>query len=115
MSWSCKILALLVLTGVASAVVMPQMIVPSRMAHEQPAGCHEHSQKSAPLKPVNYQCCQTGNYSAILQASSDMGLPLIATAHLLQVPIMLPTFGTTDLAPVSISSGGPPLSTSLRI
>jgi hypothetical protein len=115
MSWSSKILVMLVLTGLASAAVMPQMMISSPAAHSHPAGCHENGQKSSPATPVSYQCCQAGHRFAVLQTSSDLAMPLAAVARsqqLLSVPV---ASGRTESPLAFMSSGSPPLSTSLRI
>jgi hypothetical protein len=64
-----KILALLLLLDVATALLLAQQLG-SPGTNEQPAAvCHQHSDKPPVPHPGGHACCQVGHHPAVLQQS----------------------------------------------
>jgi len=84
-------------------------------SNQQPAGCHEHREKTPTQSPTSYQCCLYGHDSAIVTAFS------LVQSDLQQSPAAsdseLPT--QQALVPIveslRVSSGDPPDVLPLRI
>jgi hypothetical protein len=64
-----RIIAVLLVALVAATALCGQVIHMAQPAHPGPAPCHGYSPAPPSPQPVNYQCCLTRHYSALLQSS----------------------------------------------
>ena len=111
--FSSKVLAVLLLTAMATVPVAGQegpfmMVVAAR-----PAGCHQHGAKPPASAPVSYRCCQSGHDSAILQTLLTPRLSGFSTG--VSIPVPIPVATQRCLHRLMISSSDPPDTIPLRV
>jgi hypothetical protein len=110
-----NLLAVVLVTVMATVSVAGQGAPLMVAAHPRPAGCHQHGTAPVP-QPVSYHCCQSGHDSAILQISLTSQLDsagVTAVGHSLHIQV--PDFTHQSLRTLATSSADPPDITPLRI
>ena len=112
-----RIIAVLLVALVAATALSGQIIHMAQPAPPGPAPCHGHSPAGPSPQPVNYQCCLTRHYSALLQSSIfprpswtnlDHGCEIASGSSLLPI-------AHCPLPILSAPSSSPPRTVSLRI
>jgi len=110
-----NLLAVVLVTMMATVSVAGQDASLMVAAHQRPAGCHQHGTAPVP-QPVSYRCCQNGHDPAILQISLTSQLDcagVTAAGHSLHIQV--PDFTHQSLRSLATSSADPPGITPLRI
>ena len=109
------LLAMLLLTVMATVALIGQGSSLMPAVHERPAGCHQHGSAPAP-QPVSYRCCQSGHDYAILQVSFTLqpdSADLTSHVELSEDPI--PNTTHQSFRGPATSSTDPPDTTPLRV
>jgi hypothetical protein len=110
-----NLLAMLLVTVIATVPLIGQGTSPMPAVHERPAGCHRHSTTPVP-QPVSYRCCQRGHDSAILQVSfTSQPDSADLTSHLELSDALIPYPRHQSLRSLATSSADPPNITPLRV
>jgi hypothetical protein len=84
-------------------------------SNRQPAGCHEHRQKSPIQLPTSYQCCLYGHDSAIVTAFSLLQSDLQQSPAASDSELPLQQALVPIVESLRVSSGDPPDVLALRI
>jgi hypothetical protein len=110
------LLVMLLVSLRAAAPLVGQVTSAMPIAHERPAGCHQHGTSPAP-QPVSYRCCQSGHDSAILQVSliSQSQLSDLASHFELSEVLISSVTRQSFRGDVTPSSADPPVTTPLRV
>ena len=110
------LLVMLLVSLRAAAPLVDQVTSAMPIAHERPAGCHQHGTSPAP-QPVSYRCCQSGHDSAILQVSliSQSQLSDLASHFELSEVLISSVTRQSFRGDVTPSSADPPVTTPLRV
>jgi hypothetical protein len=108
-----KVIALALLLAVVSPFV-PRAY--GQVAVHQPAGCHEHGQKTSPPRPLTYQCCQAGHQFAAVRETIGFrdSFQTLSSVVEFAVPVLVGPSHQIRLEPW-LAAFGPPGVTSLRI
>ena len=104
---------LLAVTCVTAATA--RVLLPSPVAHERHAGCHQHGPKNPDRPPANYACCAVGHGSAILPSSFLLHTAAPAFAAILLVDNAPQVNSVHVLWSLQLSPGDPPGRYPLRI
>jgi hypothetical protein len=109
------LLVMLLVSLIAPAPIVGQVTSAMPIAHERPAGCHQHGTSPAP-QPVSYRCCQSGHDSAILQVSF-ISQPQLSdlTSHFELSEVLISSVTRQSLRDVTPSSADPPNTIPLRV
>jgi hypothetical protein len=60
-----RLIAVLLLTPLLTAMLSSQSLALPSMSAEHPAGCHENGPVTPSRAPVSYQCCVMGHHWAV--------------------------------------------------
>jgi len=103
-----KLLDTMVTLALLVAMVSPMALAYGPREAPQPAGCHEHGQKSPVPSPVSYQCCRAGHQFAAVRELVNLRAAFVAVYCVVEFSVAPPVelVGQYQSRPLDLGSPG---------